>query len=143
MKKINMIILIIGCFVLFTTGCGKTNYPLMQSISNIVKIEVIVMGEIHDPYTKHEYTLIKEVSLKDISKLIKEFRKIECKKGFGDPKVLRSGDIGFRIVYNNGDYELITSYGQGSHSSGKYLSSEGYYSFDKEQFELLIEKYSK
>lgn len=142
MKRMNVILFIIGCLVIFTTGCGKTEYKLNQSVENIVKVEVILMGEIHDPYTKHEVTLIKEISINEVNTFIDDFKNVECFDVFGDPKTLFAGDKGFKVTYTNGDYEIITYYAQGSYKKGKYLSSEGYHYFDEEQFNNLVEKYS-
>ncbi len=122
------------------SSCERTEYPFNQATANIVKVEVIKNGELQGLYTEHEVTVIKEVSLKD-SEFIDDFRKIECKRGFGDPSVLTPGDKGFKIIYKNGDYEIITYRAQGRHSSGKYFDT-GYYDFDEEQFNDLIEKYS-
>ena len=141
MKRINIILFIISCLVIFATGCGKKQYPFMQSVSNIVKIEVIIMGEIHDPYTKHEYTLIKALSLNENNKFIDDLKNIECKRMFGDPQTLTTGHQGFKINYSNGEYEIIAYTAQGEHTNGKYLSN-GYYLFDEEQFNDLLEKYS-
>ncbi len=141
MKKISVVILIIGCLVIFATGCGKTEYPFKQATENIVKVEVIIMGEIHDPYTKHEYKLIKELSFDDNNKFIDDLKNIECKRKFGDPQTLTTGHQAFKINYSNGEYEIITYIAQGVHTNGKYLSN-GYYGFDEEKFNDLVEKYS-
>ena len=133
-----LIIFLSQTFIL--SSCEKTEYPFNQSEENIVKVEVILMGELQGLYTEHEVTVIKEVSLKD-SKFIDDFRKIDCKRAFGDPAELTPGDKGFKVIYKNGDYQIITQSTQGRHRSGKYFNT-GYYSFDEEQFNDLIEKYS-
>lgn len=141
MKRINIILFIIGCLIIFATGCGKDEYPFKQAEENIVKVEVVLNGELQDLYTEHEVTLIKELSLQDISKFIDDFRKIECTRGFGDPAELTPGDKGFKIIYENGDYEIITQDAQGRHQKDKYFNNGKYY-FDEEQFNDLLEKYS-
>ena len=62
MKKLFNMILATFLFVSILTGCGKTKYEFMQPIDNIEKIDVVMLGEIKNPYTEHEATLIKEIS---------------------------------------------------------------------------------
>ncbi|KAF0092086.1 MAG: hypothetical protein FD141_270 [Fusobacteria bacterium] len=140
LRILYLILMIFLSHAFILSSCERAEYPFNQNTENIVKVEVILMGELQGLYTEHEVTVIKEVSLKD-SKFLDDFRKIECKRGFGDPTVLTHGDKGFKIIYKNGDYEIITYGAQGRHRSDKYFST-GYYNFDEEQFNDLVEKYS-
>lgn len=114
------------------TGCGKTQYDFIQSVDNIVKVEVVLIVEIKDIYTEQEVTVIKDIPKSNFDKFISDFKSIDCFKRFGDPGSIHPGQKGFKITY----------YAQGRHESTKYFST-GYYGFDKEHFNKLIDKYSQ
>ncbi len=141
LRILYLILMIFLSHAFIFSSCERTEYPFKQSEENIVKVEVILMGELQDLYTEHEVTVINEVSLKDISEFIDDFRKIDCKRAFGDPAELTPGDKGFKVIYENGDYQIITRSAQGRHQNDKYFNN-GYYSFNEEQFNELIENYS-
>ena len=70
-------------------------------------------------------------TVQDHSAFLSDFRDVKCNTFFGDPRGVYEGDIVVKITYDNGEYELIRSLGR------------GFYSFDQEQFNDLIEKYSR
>ena len=46
-----------------------------------------------------------------------------------------------KIIYSNDDYELISSNGQARYTQKKYKNYVGYYYFNDDEFDELIDKY--
>lgn len=100
----------------------------------IVKLENYVEGEY-----RYEYTVLSEIT--DKAAFIERLNNMEHSMNWGDPYVLESGYVVIKIDYLNGDYDLIYSNAQWFNRSG--VNQDGYFCFDKEQFDLLISDYSK
>lgn len=110
----------------------------MYDISQINKIQIvevgyqIVAGEL-------EQKIVGEVT--DNTAFLDSFSQLECFLNTGDPRGIGGRQKVIKIVYCNGDYELIGKEGQGKYLSGQYKHYAGYRFFDDEQFEELIARY--
>lgn len=136
---------IFGCLcIIFMTvvlmGCKKeVSYNFMQNQSEIDMIEIVKIGEPNAQGENEQTTLC---TIDDITSFMKEFNQLECYDHFGDPIGVTPDMVAIKIVYNNGEYELITSYGQARYTpKRKYRNYVGYCSFDNQEFEKLLSQY--
>lgn len=71
-----------------------------------------------------------------------DFREMNCYWVWNDPMGVQLGEKVIKILYADGDYELIGVNGQAKCKNGRYLWDEGLSCFDENQFNALIAKYS-
>jgi hypothetical protein len=135
-KGYGFVILLFAFCISFISGCSvKTHYNFMHDVSQINKIQIVEAGsQIIDG--ELEQKIIGEVT--DNTVFLDSFSQLECFINTGDPRGIRNGQKAIKIIYCNGDYELIGKEGQGKYRSGKYKHYAGYRFFDVEQFDELI-----
>ena len=129
MKKSIIGFTILVFFVCALSACVKGSYEFLNDESEISTIEIVRLCEYDRENNCFKEQLISTVQ--DHSAFLSDFRDVKCNTFFGDPRGVYEGDIVVKITYDNGEYELIRSLGR------------GFYSFDQEQFNDLIEKYSR
>ena len=98
----------------------------------IVKLDKYVTGEY-----RYEYIVLSEIS--DYYDFIERLNNIKCGVNLGEPIVLHEGYIVIKIDYINGDFDLLYDGAQWFNRDG--INNTGFYVFDEEQFETLIEDY--
>ena len=132
--------LCIVCLTVFFVGCKKeVSYNFMQAQSEINVIEIVKIGE-PDVQGVNEQTIL--CTIDDITLFMEKFNELECYDHFGDPIGVYPDMEAIKIVYNNGEYELITPYGQAEYTQKrKYRNYVGYRSFDNKEFENLVSQY--
>ena len=140
-KAIAFLIIISALLSLVSCGSRKITYILRQSDDNIEKISIIILKK-NDEYS--EYAVVE-----DISKFLKDFRKVECEICTLplSPIFLYPDDQGWYVIkikYLNGDYELIHWSAQEKYyaDEDRYAPS-GYVSFDEDGYRMLVERYIK
>ena len=150
-KKIVMVILTIAiCFVM--TGCysfiensykafSKENYKFLHENSEISFIEIVKIGEIEKVGDEMLLGIFVESEIQDEKSFLDDFSNVECYRKYSDPRGPRKGSLGIKITYSNGDYEIICASGQSECENGIFYYERGAYSFDNEQFDLLLKKY--
>lgn len=114
---------------------GPTDYKFIQPRENIVKIEFITIGN------NREQIVFNKIPSDDINTFIQDLKNVECHKIHTDPASLFINTLAFKITYKNDEYEIISDYGLGYYQNG-WLNNSGSYSFDREQFNQLIKKYT-
>ena len=136
MKKISL--LIIAILTLLFCSCGlfgdqeyDCNIEEVDSIQ-IVRLDKYVEGEY-----RYEYTVLAEIS--DLETFVSRLNEIEHSVNWGDPRTLKTQYVVVKIVFHNGDYDLVHQDAQWLNRSGHH--SYGYFFFDDEQFEALISDY--
>lgn len=143
MNKIISLIVIL--FLLFTlTSCRiKTSYTYMQDSQNISEAYIVSL------YVDEEYhictTTIKQIE--DIDTFLQDFDDLDCYKYYGDPKGFGEhniNDLVIKLVYSNGDYELIDWNGIAKYttSDDRLRNYRGYRVFDEIPFKDFVQKYS-
>lgn len=86
--------------VLFTsTGCGGKTYPFRQSVDEIESVEIV---SAEDAFA---FTVVKTLSEAETQEFLKQFQTMLFYRYLGDPRTLYGDSI--RIVYSNGNYEMI------------------------------------
>ena len=147
------IVVILLCFSLVACGflydsITKTEFDFLHETSRIKSIQIIIIGEITQT-TAASSENFKELNtpnfdvicnVQNIEQFMDVFSKVECSIS-SPPRSPTRGDTGVKILYDNGDYDIICSSGQGEYRDGFYYADSGKVSFDETQFNELINKY--
>ena len=145
---ISLCLSLIGCGFLFNV-ITKTEFNFLYETSEIELIQIVTIGEItQTPDTSSEnttevYTPKFDVicNIREIESFIDDFSTIDCHRSF-PPVPPTLGDTGIKIIYKNGDYDIICCIGQGEYRDGFYYADSGTVSFDKTKFNELINIYT-
>ena len=140
MKK--TIVYLFVCLILTAsamTSCkAKIKYSFLNPITNICAIKIVEVGA-DDSQGINEQTEI--MVIEDIKAFIDDFTQLSCFKVYTDPLGVAPFEIAIKIIYSNDDYELISSNGQARYTKKKYKNYVGYYYFNDDEFDELIDKY--
>ena len=146
MMKKALVIIMILILVFSLSACGKGSYVFLNDESEISTIEIVRLCEYDQENNCFKEQLISTVE--HHSAFLSDFKKIDCKVIWSEPTGVYEGDVGVKITYQNGEYEFINYYGQGKYRHLKnnlsmFDADAGFRFFDEDQFNDLIEKYSR
>lgn len=139
MRNIKILLcIILAMLILACQGCGFLgDQKYVCEIENVETIQIVRLGRFNEEIRDYEYKIISEV--KDKEEFIKRLNAIKCNKYWGDPTILDEGSTVIKIVYKNGDFDLL-HYRAQEFTQSKH-SSSGFFFFDKDQFLALISDY--
>jgi len=103
MKKLLLLIPIAALILFAFTGCSGKTYSFKEPTEEIESIEIV------SAESSLDYTVIKTLSETEKSDFLEQFQKIMFHKSWGDPVKVHGDAI--KITYQNGNYEMICSYG--------------------------------
>ncbi|MBR7116902.1 MAG: hypothetical protein IKC87_04255 [Clostridia bacterium] len=133
---IGLVLIVVNTISACTASFNFYNPESMITAISIVKLSF-------DEEDKLQIEELKNVD--NIDAFIEDFKKVESSCRTGDPLGAADGDnngVAIMISYSNGEYELIGHIGQSTYRTERGLVYyDGFFSFDKEQFNALIEKY--
>ena len=137
--KIRLVILIFIALLCLCSCTQKDGYELMHPQNEISYIAIVSISI-------NENVEIEQTELQIInntSAFLKEFRNVSCYTWWGDPMGLTEDDHVIKIVYQNGEYELIAWNGQAEYQMERgFRNYRGYNMFDEGEFKLLISRYN-
>lgn len=145
MKK-RKVLIVVSLVVLLTivfVGCRhRETYSLLHGEEEIESISIVNVILNDDG----EVTQKELCSVADINGFMKKFREVDCYIYFGDPTGVSeegvSADV-IKIVYENGEYELINWNGQAECTDEKGFQYYcGFSVFDENEFKALILEYT-
>lgn len=142
MKKIVILIVCLICFICLLSSCRHQEaYSFLNSIEEILNVSIVSIS--FDENGVMTQTEIEKIVNTDA--FLDDFSNIGCYTYYGDPAgVTPEGisDTVIKILYTNGEYELINWSGQAKHTTEKgFRYYAGYSVFDETQFESLIAMY--
>ncbi|MBQ7016153.1 MAG: hypothetical protein IJN10_04275 [Firmicutes bacterium] len=127
------------CFFCFFVGCkSSVKYDLLFDESKISLIQIVEIGEYNQE--KYEFELRKIAEISEVEQYLDDFEKIQCKSHYSAPLDLEQGSVVAKIMYESGEYELISWYAQSIHTNDGV--NYGNYELDKKSFLELIREYS-
>lgn len=136
--KIYVILVLLATLFLATSCRHKNTYDFSNPIEHIVAVVVVNLS--FDEAKMLVETEVKQVT--DIDGFLNAFCALDCYTWFGDPiPATPEGveDTVIKIVYKNGEYELVNWNGQSKSATEKGLVYyAGFRVFDEQQFESLI-----
>ena len=141
MKKQKLIILMV--LLIITLCCCSCKFIGDQKyfcdVDNVISVEIIQLDGFprKGAYDFFDYTLI--CKIEDYSAFIERLNNLKHRKWGGEPLSYEVGDIAIKIVYNDGNYDLIHNEAQTMHRDGK--NKTGYFWFDKTEYDELIDEY--
>lgn len=140
MKKI-LILLIVT--LTFLCACRrKEAYIFMNETDAISYAAIVMIG--FDSKGELQQTEISRMN--DINLFMEDFKAVNCYTYYGDPLGITEEQTGtkvVKVVYSNGEYELINWNGQARYSlSSGFRYYAGYHVFDEVQFLNLIAKHT-
>lgn len=124
------------------TGCGKQQeYSLLNDVTEISEVQIVWVGERSEGEYVPSQTVLSVVENTD--SFVDELLSVDSELLY-PPASIPLDAKAVKIIYNNGDYELLTYCGQAYYRADEdfYQSCAGCEYFDKNQFNALIEKYS-
>lgn len=138
--KTNKFIFCILAFILSFafTACGffgPQRYVCDEK--EVESVQIVKLDKYVDDELRFEYTVLSDIV--DQSTFIKRLNDLKHSVNWGDPMVLKEGYIVIKIVYLNGDYDLLHYDAQFFHRNG--VNNSGFFFFDKDEFNLLISDY--
>ena len=106
--------------------------------NEVETIQIVRLGKYIEEEYRFEYTVLTDVSEKE--PFVERLNNIKYSgSSLGDPSVLKEQDVVIRIVYKNGDYDLLSSNAQCFRRAG--INDERGCHFDDKQFNALIDEY--
>ena len=141
MKK-RLLILVGMVLALCLNACRvRETYSLLHSTDEISSVYIAYV-QFDD---KDQVVQTERSKINDVDAFIDDFKKVACYTYFGDPvgpvDKAEVADV-IKIVYDNGDYELIAYNGQAEYTQARgYNHYAGFSIFDEEQFMTLISNY--
>lgn len=119
-------------FVLSLVGCqSSATIVLLHPEDKIASVEILEICSGKENSLK----FLDEESIADI---IDDLKSMNCYMYFNDPCQTIEGMV-IKIVYSNGDYDLVTSSSHAFYSNEQISFRREY--FDKDTFDILIDKY--
>ena len=150
MKKAIACVLVF-CIIIGLSGCLSAvlfprEFRLDQEESAISAIEIIHA----DPQQSGENGAILQTTVavvEDKVDFMKQFRKVTCHETMviASPNGLVSQETVIKIIYSNGDYQLIGPHAQASYyaEADDYDHYRGFFYFDDGEFAELITRYTE
>ena len=139
LRVLNILVTVMLGIALITGCSNQKAYELLNDASLISEIQIVWVGERSEGEYVPSQTVLSVVE--DTDAFIRELLSIDVKPLY-PPDCVASNKKAIKIIYNNGEYELIHYAGQSKCQDGFYDHYSGCESFDKNQFNALIEKYS-
>jgi hypothetical protein len=137
MKTFTICLCLFLC-VVCCSGCGEIEYEFLHSTDDIVTIEIVQKSAYQKGEKEPQYTEICKIEEKDV--FLADFKMLTCYRTADPPKVVPDDAIVIRIVYSNGDYELIHYCAQIRVHDGE-INPYGIATLLQEEFDQLLEKY--
>ncbi len=139
MRKIVICVYMI-CIMMVTSGCKiKTEYEFINEETRVSAIEIVLVGE-GRPYTPNEQEVL--TTINDINEFLSEFKELNCYKHIGDPLGIWPDTIAIKVIYDNGEYELIAAMGQATYTlEEQYRNFNAGKYFEHEQFDQFLSNY--
>lgn len=134
------IFLIISIVFVFSSCKCATEYNFFHEKEMIASIELV---KAYYDFEKEEPIQEAIQTIENKEEFIKDFKSLKCYIYLRAPMGVDEKGLAIKIMYSNGDYELIRHIGQAEYTYGKGYN--GYCTngnFDKEEFNKLIYKYS-
>ena len=145
MKK--SLVMLTLCFLALILVSCSVPYNFSQDISDLDQIQIEIvnleteMGDSSNAaYNEEEISIIKTIENDKKEDFISDFKKIKSyQPNFGSRIDYVYGKA-IRIIYSNGDIELITHYGTATVKNGEISNQT--ITFDSDAFSNLLDKYS-
>ena len=131
-------VLLVSCTVPYSFMHGEPDVDMIQI--EIVNLETEMGCHMGSPYSEESVSVIKVIETDKNDAFISDFKKIKSYQPNFGSRIDSISGVAIRIIYANGDIELITSYGTATVEDGEIRTQT--ITFASDAFSELIEKYS-
>lgn len=138
MKKARWLLLVLFLFAITKCGDIPRPFPLSQSEDQVARIELL-QTEIEGDDSLPDFVLLCEVPRDRIEEFVLDLQQLDCRRNGFDPAT-GYGELVIRIVYHNGDADLI-GYANNAYVTEKGIEHDVYY-FDSKEFKELFAQYA-
>lgn len=119
-------------------GCGfGGEQRYVCEVDEVKSVQIISLDVYVENEYRYEYTVLCEITDKEV--FVEQLNDLKQTVNWGEPKQFNEGYTVIRIEYFNGDYDLIYSNAQWFNRAG--TNQNGYFFFDKTQFDEFISDY--
>lgn len=148
MRRLGCVLLSCLMLLFLFSGCGrKKAYEFEQDSSNICAIEIVEVEFLPLPDTGIQFKAL--AFIENVEAFLSDFNRVTCysKGALGyQPSGVDSGDIGIKVTYMDGEYEVIAQNAQSKYlstgSEMQFITWADCFSFDEEMFNNLLDKYT-
>ncbi|MBR2615634.1 MAG: hypothetical protein IKC69_03035 [Clostridia bacterium] len=134
------IIIITTLHITLTSCVVKEANTFRDKLDEIESISIVELGEYREERFAFSEKLLAEIP--DPEEFKEKLADLDYKQIHGDPMGLKTGDVVIKIVYDNGDFDLIDRAAQLKYRAGrKKFVNYGYTAFEKEGFKALMGQY--
>jgi hypothetical protein len=136
------LLLLISLSLQFSSCSYRKRFKTMHDASEIVKIEIVEFGEEKEGGVHFRKTLLTIDNISDFMDELSRVEYIGYLLDFSPTPVYIKGELGIKISYKNGDYEI-----RNDNYKAYYTVTDGYFPrrpdgvFNSEQFRTLLEKH--
>ncbi len=140
-KKLFLPILLFVSLLVLSACDVQVPYGFIQEEASILEIQIVNISIMED----NVFTVDCLRSDVPIDLFMDDFLKLNCYQWFGDPTaVINEGetDIAVKIIYQNGEYEIINHNGQARYTQKRGFNFyAGWRVFDENSFRDLLNSY--
>lgn len=129
-------IVILVCVVSYQNK--SQSYPFQQPLSQVKEIGFFLKEG--SDISEDAFTVLRVITGDEAERFLKEFSEMKCYRPFKGPD-WGYGTYVIKIVYDNGDREIIGPWNNEYVPAGEEPSGFGSYHFDEDEFRELFEKY--
>ena len=138
MKKVICFGLILA-LLLSCCSCGGEAYEqYVCDAENVASVKIVKLE--HFIEGKYDYEYYVSAEIMEAEEFINKLNEIEQSANKGDPQQMENGLVVIKIVYENGDFDLVHQKVQNFNREGETTSANSV--FNEEAFEALITEYT-
>lgn len=131
-------VLLVSCNVPYSFMHGEPDIDTIQI--EIVNLETEMGYHEGSSYSEENVSVIKNIENDKKEDFLSDFKKIKSYQPNFGSRIDSISGVAIRILYPNGDIELITDYGTATVENGEIQNHTT--TFDSDAFSELIDKYS-
>lgn len=136
----NKLLLCVLCVGILISCCSCGFFGPQEYIceaDNVKRIQIIQLDRYVEGEYRYEYTVLAEIS--DLAVFVEQLNNLKHTVNWGEPSQMDVGYIVIRIEYLNGDVDELYSNAQCFNRDDE--NNYGFFFFDKDQFDALIDTY--
>ena len=124
--------------MLLCCSCGFLGDQKYEcEVTEVESIQIVRLDEYIEGECRFEYAILAEIT--DHATFINKLNNLKHSVNWGDPTHMELEYVVIKIVYHNGDFDLIHQKAQWFNRDGRNRS--GFFFFDQNQFLALISEY--
>ena len=138
MKKKLLLCILCSGILLFFSACGLFGpQEYICEEENVRSVQIIRLDDYIEGEYRYDYTVLHDIE--DISTFVSQLNDLDQSVNWGEPGQMDVGYVVIRVEYLNGDVDELYPNAQCFNSNGE--NNYGYFFFNRDQFDALIDAY--